>query len=186
MTATTRFLSVVATLVALTLSVPAQADVIVTLAPEEGLDLSNVHIGDTLVFNTIASSTLEGEFLIAEPDVHLFSIETPGALEFVSGVLRSTWSNPLDSNPVLASWSFLVTGPGNVELFNGWPDCVGLPMDTTGCAVTNFDASRPADSNHVIFSIQAAQVPEPGSVSLVAVALLLLGAATRRRWKAVG
>jgi len=52
-----------------------------------------------------------------------------------------------------------------------------LPAVTTGCAVTNLGVFRPADSNHLFFTIQQ-PLPEPGSLALLGLAVLLLA---RRR-----
>lgn len=162
-------------LLTLTVSAPVNADVMLTLAAAPGTDLFSVHVGDTLIFHTIASSTDAGESFISFPEVHILG---SGFFDSLSGVLASTWSAPLDSNPLLAIWTVHVNGAGPAELYNGWPACTGLPGDPTGCAVTNLGASRPADSNHLLFTVQAATVAEPGSLALLGIGLLLLVGAT--------
>jgi len=151
-------------------SLNAKADVIITLAPALGTDLSNVHVGDILVFNSIGSSSDAGEHFIAFPHLHLLG---EGNVDILSGFLQSTYQNDLSTNPIIVKWTVRAEGVGAVELLNGWPECVGLPNDNSGCAITNLGSTRPADSNHLTFQIAAA-VPTPSSVLLLAITLLLL------------
>lgn len=164
-------------LVSLMVSTGAQADVIITLAPAPGTDLSNIRVGDDIVFNSFASSTDPGEFLTSFPDIHILG---SGFMTFVSGALAPSWQDPLTGNPLIAVWTLHVFDVGSNYLFNGWPDCVGLPADNTGCAITNLGSYRPEDSNYVRFESHPA-VPEPGSLVLFGTGLMGLGRVLRRK-----
>jgi hypothetical protein len=157
---------------------PALGDVIITIAPAAGTDLSNVHAGDTLVFNTFASSTDVGERFIAYPHVHLLG---DGDYGEIHGVYAPTVGDFLTNNPIIIVWTVQVSGPGPSFLYNGWPDCTGLPSDNTGCAITDLGSSRPADSNYVRFEVQP--VPEPTSMALLGSGLLSLVGAGRKKFK---
>lgn len=183
------FLFVVAMVVlALSASVPARADMIEELVAAPGTDLSNIHFGDTIVFDSIGSSTDAGEHLTAYPDIHIFW--ATGNLQFVGGAFAPTVFNDLTSSPVLATWTFLVTttinpgdfpapSPGTQEVYTGFPDCTDPVNNPGGCAQTNLDgAFRPADSNHLDFTIQTT---EPSSLALLTAGLLSLGIVAFRR-----
>jgi PEP-CTERM motif-containing protein len=157
----------------------ARADTIITLQAAPGTDLSNIHVGDTIVLDTIASSTDVGEHLISFPDVHILGF---GDVSNITGSFASTVFDDLTTDPVIVVWSMLAAGPGPVEVFNGWPDCVGLPGDTSGCAVTNLGATRPADSNRLDFTITT-PVPEPGTLGLVGLGLAFVGKRLRKMRK---
>ena len=168
-----------ALLLLLTFASPARADLVVTLVPGASTDLSNVHVGDTLQFYTVGSSSSpgSGEFLTVFPDVHLFYSSN---LDITSAIGLAGWNAQLDLNPNLVLWTMYASDPGDVILFNGFSDCLGLPNDTTGCAVTNLSATRPADSNVLSFTVLA--VPEPSSIALLSVAFLALGFCRRKVW----
>ena len=122
MTKNFRFLyvGIAALLIVLSISVPARADMIVTLAAAPGTDLSNIHVGDTLVFNSIGSSADVGERLIVNPPIHIFS--TDGPIDFVKGVYAPTVGDLLTTSPILAVWTFHAVATGEVEIFNGFPE----------------------------------------------------------------
>ena len=162
-------LGILAVLIALSLSMPAQADTIITLQAATGTDLSNVHVGDTISFDVIGSSTDAGEHLTVFPDVHIFWSSFD--MQLTSFFDLGSALNPLTTDPILAVATFLAVNPSTQEVFIGWPDCVGLPGNTSGCAVTNLGATRPADSNHIDFTIQA---PEPSSLLLLSIGLVAL------------
>lgn len=162
---------------AVSLCVSAQADVIISLEPAPGTDLSHVFVGETVVLDTIASSTDAGEHFISCCDVHLLGVSpftAPLTNADIAGVLAPTAFNDLTTDPVIATWTIFAAAPGIVTFINGWPDCTGLPSVTTGCAITNLGATRPADSNRLQFDIL---VPEPPSAALLGAALGVLGLA---------
>jgi hypothetical protein len=116
-----------------------------------------------------------GEFFLDFPDVHLLG---SGYFDSIVGTYTSHVFDLLTTSPIIVTWTIHVTSGNQVnEFLNGFPACTGLPADSTGCAVTNLGASRPADSNHIFYTIRTA-VPEPGSLALVGLAMLLL---VRRR-----
>jgi len=163
----------------LSLSVPSQAGLVITLAPTAGTDLSNVHVGDTLQFFTIGSSDVPGvgEHLTVFPNIHLFA--DTDTFDIFSGVGLAGWGSSLDTHPNLALWTVQVNAAGAYDLFNGFSDCLGLPDDTSGCAVTNLSATRPADSNHVTFTVF--EMPEPSSLGLAGLGLLAALRSSRRK-----
>jgi hypothetical protein len=73
----------------------------------------------------------------------------------------------------LAVATFSVVSSGAQNVFFGWPDCTGLPSNTTGCAITNLGAFRPADSNHLDFTV----VPETSTWVMMALGFAGLGLA---------
>lgn len=176
-----RFLSIAAVVViALTCSSHAEAGLVVTLAPAGSSDLSNVHVGDTLYFVTRGGSDVDagiGEHLLSLPDIHLFSDQDMFSVFQPLGY-TGIWQNELHSNPNLLYWIVQPSAAGTVTLYNGFSDCNGLPDDTSGCAVTNLGATRPADSNRITFTVS--DVPEPSSIALVAIGAFALIWSRRR------
>jgi hypothetical protein len=162
---------------------PVHADVIETLAAAPGTDLSNIHVGDQIILQTTLSSTDAGEHFLSCCDIHIFW--STFDMQYISASFASYAFGDLSTSPVLIDWTFLTVAPSHQEVLNGWSDCVGLPSDNTGCAVTNVGSYRPADSNHLVFDILPA--PEPASALLLAIglfAVLLLrksGSATSAR-----
>lgn len=177
-----RLLSMVAVLLAaFTFSTRANAGLVVSLAPSSITDLSSVHVGDMLYFVTRGSTDVApaiGEHLLSLPPVHLFGDQDIfDVFEYVG--YYPSWSNDLHSDPALVLWRVQPNAAGTVSLFNGFSDCNGLPGDTSGCAITNLGATRPADSNRITFTIYS--VPEPSTLAIVGVGLLAL--TSRRQTK---
>jgi len=164
-------------------SKPAYGDVTITIAPGPGTDLSNIHVGDTIELDTIASSTDPGEFLTTRTDVHLFlNLDFGADVGPITGTQTSNFTDDLTTSPVIVVWSFVATQSGIIDAFFGWPDCTGLPSDPTGCAVTNLGAFRPADSDTLgQFFVQPAATPEPASLLLFGSGLCAVVAGIRRR-----
>lgn len=179
-----RFLSMVAVLLAaLTFSVRANAGLVVTLAPSSITDLSNVHVGDMLYFVTRGGTDVAAdvaEHLLSPPPVHLFADLDIFDIFTYLGVYGS-WSDDLHSDPRLVIWQLQPNAAGTVTLFNGFSDCNGLPSDTSGCAITNLGATRPADSNRITFTIY--NVPEPSTLAVFGVGLLALAGLRQRKAK---
>lgn len=178
-----RLLSMVAVLLAaLTFSIRANAGLVVTLLPSSATDLSNVHVGDILYFVTRGGTDVAPEIdehLLSRPPVHLFSDQD--IFDIFEGVgYYASWGDNLHSDPALGLWRVRPSAAGTVTLFNGFSDCIGLPGDTSGCAITNLGATRPADSNRITFTIYS--VPEPSTLAIVGVGLLAL--TSRRQTKA--
>jgi hypothetical protein len=178
-----RSFSSVAAFVALLLgAVPSQATLIETLYTAPGTDLSNVHVGDILKFVTRGSSDVDpNEYLTEFPDVHFFA--DSDIVDFVNIQSVASWSHPWGTTPSLVLWTLKATAAGTVDVWNGFSDCNGLPNDTTGCAITNLGATRPADSNHIVFTIY--DVPEPASIGIVSLGLVALGWSTRKKSRGV-
>jgi hypothetical protein len=152
-----------------------------TLAPSAGTDILNIHVGDTVHFTTYASSTNVGEHFTSYLDVHLLGSGTSD-VDVFSGVTLASWADPLDPGPVaIVSWTIHFISAGTANLWNGFPDCTGLPDSNAGCAITNLSAYRPDDSNHITFDVQAT-VPEPASLALLSIGLA--GIVFNRRKKA--
>ena len=148
---------------------------IITAAPAPGTDLSDIHVGDTITIDAFASSGDPGEHFLSfggSNGMHLFWSSFD--MQLVSFNFTKAAFNDLTTDPLVDVATFLAVNPSTQSVFFGWPVCTGLPSSTVGCAVTNLGASRPADSNHVDFTILAA-VPEPGSLALLGAALLALG-----------
>lgn len=156
----------------------ARADVSETLVAAPGTNLSDISVGETIVFDTIMSSTDAGEHLTALPDPHIFWSSFDMELE--SGVIAPTWSDDLTTNPIVAIWTFLAVAPSTQEVFNGWSDC-NTAVSSSGCAVTNLGFSRPADSNHITFEIHA---PESNAMAplLLGITLLISMGTMRRKF----
>lgn len=167
-------LAIVTALVTLSFPAPANADMRVTLQAAPGTDLADVSVGDTVSFDVIGTSSDPTEVLLYE-EPHVFY--TGGTLNLTSFTYDVTSTLLIDS-PVIATLSFQATAAGLGELFIGWPDCTGLPSNTFGCAVTNLEAFRPADSNTVSFSIST---PEPSTLLLLGMGLSLGLLAYRRK-----
>ncbi len=167
----------------LAFSAPSRAGLVLTLSPSPGTDLSNVHVGDTLHFLTLGSSDVNPAEHLLAMNVHLFASGT-GDFDSFSFAAVPGWFDPLGTNPALVDWSFRVTAAGTIDLWNGFSDCIGLPADVSGCAVTNLGATRPDDSNHVMFTIN--DVPEPTSMALAVGGCLALGFSRRNLQAARG
>ena len=171
-------LSCLATLLLLlAFAAPSRAGLVLTLVPSSSTDLSNIHVGDTLHFLTIGSSDVDPTEHLFSMDVHLFASGT-GDFDWLSISAVPGWFGPLGANPALMDWSFRATAAGTIDLYNGFSDCNGLPNDVSGCAVTNLGATRPADSEHVTFTIN--DVPEPSSIALAVAGFLALGFSRRK------
>jgi hypothetical protein len=168
-----RWLLVPAALViALTFSLPGYADTIITLKAAPGTDLSNVHVGDTITFDVFASTTDSvAEAFTTAPDIHVFWDYFDGTMNLLSYLYASTVFDNFQTAPLITVATFQTTGAGKDQVLVGWPDCTGLPTNTSGCAITNLGASRPADS-FLDFTIQT---PEPSTFSLLGASLLTLG-----------
>ena len=173
-----RAASVLATLLLLlAFAAPSRAALVLTLSPAPGTDLSNVHVGDTLHFQTIGSSNADPTEHLSAMDVHLFASGT-GDFDWMSVSAAPGWWSPLGTNPVLMDWTLMTTAAGTIDLYNGFSDCNGLPDDNWGCAVTNLGATRPDDSNHMTFVIN--DVPEPSSIALAIAGCLALALSRRK------
>lgn len=181
-----RLLSMAAVLsVALTFSMRAEAGLVVTLLPASGIDLSNIHVGDTLHFVTRGGTDVApgiDEHLLSVPGVHLFADQDMFDVFAFLGV-TGIWGNNLHSNPNLMVWEVRPNAAGTVTLYNGFSDCTGLPGNTSGCAITNLGATRPEDSNRITFTVHA--VPEPSTLVIMGMGLLALGCCRPRKTKHV-
>ena len=161
----------------LSLSAVLHADVIETITPAAGTNLSDIHVGDTIVLNTFLSSNDAGETFVSGGccDAHLFGFF--GFQVLNGGGITLTTGGDLSTTPAEVQWTLLAVSQASDDIFNGWSDC--FPNTSSfGCAVTNLGAFRPADSNHLDFTIQA-PVPEPATALLLATGLPLL----RSRWR---
>jgi hypothetical protein len=155
----------------LAFSLPARADTIITLKAAPGTDLLNVHVGDTLNFDVFASTTdTVPEAFTSGADLHVFWDYFDGTMNLLSFKGTPTTFANFQTDPLVFVITFLTTGAGQDQVLVGWPDCTGLPTNTSGCAITNLGASRPADS-FLDFTIQT---PEPSTFSLLVVSLLTL------------
>ncbi|HEY4079660.1 MAG TPA: PEP-CTERM sorting domain-containing protein [Burkholderiaceae bacterium] len=173
-----RSVSCLATLLLLlAFAAPSRAGLVLTLVPASGTDLSNIHVGDVVHFLTIGSSDVDPTEHLTAMDVHLFSSGT-GDFDWVSISAVPGWFDPLGTNPALMDWSLTATVAGTIDMYNGFSDCNGLPNNVAGCAVTNLGATRPADSNHLTFTIN--DVPEPSSIALAAAGFLALRFSRRK------
>lgn len=179
-----RFMSLAAAfIVAFTFSIRAEAGLVISLAPTLSTDLSDVHVGDTLYFVTRGGTDVApevDEHLVSLPGVHLFADQDMFDVFSALGVTGG-WANNLHSNPNLVLWQVRPNAAGTVTLYNGFSDCVGLPNDTSGCAITNLGATRPQDSNRITFTVH--DVPEPSILAIMCVGLFALGYCRRPKTK---
>lgn len=149
---------------ALTLTVPADAAVTLTAAPASGVNMSNIHVGDTFNIEFYLGGT-EGEHYLGGGSQGM-GYTTNLSYKFLS--FGPDIHADVSTNPLFYTWNYTAISAGPALIYGF--------LDKTGFS------SGPItfDSNEIYFTVHPG-VPEPATWALMILGFGAIGGMMRRR-----